>query len=154
MKYWMQSLLILVFAAGSAWVMSMKSERDDLRAEIARRDQIAAEANTQAENNLEHIRTQIPVMVEQAQANAVENYRARYGNRGRTCPDPVVIHGMQPQAWSDGQAQGASGTDARSANTMADPAIEFAQQCAATTALYNAWRELCRSNPLTCEVKE
>jgi hypothetical protein len=152
MRNWKTVLIATVIASclGFSWLQTTRL--NSAKAELAEIQRVSDEATQQTEANLETIRQAIPAMVETAQRNAVANFTARYGIPSNRCVACPVANGMRQNG--DGQAASAARVDATSTDAVVSGAnLEFVQQCAETTALYNAWRELCRTNTLTCEVK-
>jgi hypothetical protein len=142
---------VIASLAGFSWLQTTRLK--SAHAELAEIRSVAEAAQNQTEANLETIRSAIPVMVEQAREGAVRSYCNRHptyctSNAGSYVP---------PRVWTDGcsQTPSASGVDAPSTYTVpTGPDQEFIRECAETTALYNAWRELCLLNDKLCEVKE
>ena len=148
-------LLLIGTLAGLVMIQTARLDatKADLRTLEAQQDiarQQTEKAQDQSDHTIDTLRTAIPRMVDQAQINAVANYRARYGLPGRACPDRDAALGLLPAAGDPAavQAGGAQGADATEPDRVADPALELARQCGETTALYNAWRRWATDNPL------
>jgi hypothetical protein len=151
LRHWKTVLIATVITslAGSLWFQT--NRLDAAKTELAEIQRVSNEATQQTEANLDHIRTQIPVMVAQAESNAVRNYISRYGTRRVNHADRPATERVRSQD-GDSQAASPARVDAACPDAMA-PDADFIKQCAATTALFNAWRKLCEVNPLTCEIK-
>ena len=137
LRFWRESLIALLL--GCLMIQTMRLDSANHELEIIKIQTQAAKETSNA--TIEKLRESIPVMVSQAQTNAVANYKKRFG----------VACGLRPGGllpYSGGEAGSSKGTNEASADAMADPAIELAKQCGETTALYNAWQEWAKSNDL------
>jgi hypothetical protein len=151
LKNWKLVLLGTVLSAGLLGVTILIHQRDSARAELAETQRVAKEAQTQTEASYEILVTKIPVMVAQAEAGAVRNYCARHPTRCRPANPNPVPERVRPD--SGGAFESTCGTYETSTNPIfTRPDEDLIRECAATTALYNAWRELCILNDKLCEV--
>lgn len=127
-----------------------KADLRTLEAQQESARQETTKAQAQSDATIERLRTAIPVMVDQAQINALANFQKRRGNDRSAGADCVPAHGLlrADSGAAAAQTGGAAGADATEPDRVADPALELAQQCGATTALYNAWRQWAGDNAL------
>jgi hypothetical protein len=133
-----------------SWLQTsrLKSAQETL-AEIQR---VATEAQTQTEANLETIRQAVPLMVDAASKNAVSNYRKRYSNLPATGCVPAVPSGVRPEGGDS--APPSAGGPANPSGECVAPDPEFIKACARDAGRLMLWIELCKLNPLTCQVVE
>jgi hypothetical protein len=154
LKNWKLVLLGTVISCLVGLLALQTTRLDSAKAELSEIQRVANEAQTQTEANLETIRNAIPVMVSQAQAGAVRNYCARHPDRCRPAVANPVPERVRPDSGSE--ATSSSGVDETCTYPIfarpTDELKDLIRECAATTALYNAWRELCTLNTQLCEV--
>ena len=152
MSEWKSCLIgtVIALLAGSLWFQT--NRLDAAKKELAEIQRVANEAQQQTEANLETIRSKIPVMVEQAQSNAISNYRKRYSNLPATGCVPAVPSGVRPEG-GDGQAASATVADEPTGESLA-PDPEFIKACARDAGRLMLWQDLCKLNDKLCEVVE
>lgn len=112
----------------------------ELNTRISAANQIAQSYQEETERNLDTLRTALPRMVEIAQANAVINYKAKFGNRliaSCTGPSGVLPSGNQAGIDPADSSQGIDGISE-----------EFILDCAHDTALLVGWQAWAKLNHL------
>ena len=154
MKNWKIALIAMAIASCLAFSWLQTTRLNAAKAELAEIQSVADAAQTQTEANLEHLQKVIPLMVDQAKEGAVRAYCNRHPSRCRNHIDRPAPVGLRPQG-CDGQAPSTINFDAAGTDPIPFGLdTELIEQCAHTTALYNAWREVCARNPALCEVKK
>jgi hypothetical protein len=151
--WWPQLLIGTVIASLAAFSWLQTSRLKSAQETLAQIEATANAAQEQTNANLKRIQEAVPLMVDQAQTNAVRNYLARHRP---PMPDPAgcnVSVGLRPQG-GDGQAPSAPDTDDTSGERLPLMDAEFIKACARDAGRLMLWIELCKLNPLTCQVVE
>lgn len=133
---WKLGLLVLAISLSvvqSIRLTIVTAERDALSAQISVINEKAKSYTEQSEFNAKVINDAIPYMVEQAQKNAISNFRAKYGDRACLLGSGIIPHGMLQSDLRYGQADSAPKSD--------DPTSKFVADCASDARRLQAWQE-------------
>jgi hypothetical protein len=150
LKNWKLVLLGTVISCLVGLLALQTTRLDSAKAELAEIQRVANEAQTQTEANLETIQRAVPIMVEQAQTNAVRNYMDRHRSNK---PDHVVCPVATGLRIPGGSGQVASATVTyEPTGELVAPDPEFIRACARDAGRLQLWQQLCTLNTQLCEV--
>jgi hypothetical protein len=151
-RNWKTALIATAIASCLGLLWFQASRLDAAKKELAQIEATAKAAQQQTEANLETIRQAVPLMVDAAQTNAVRNYLARHRATQPNNAGCNVSVGLRPEG-SDG-APASTSEPAHPSGECVAPDPEFIKACARDAGRLMLWIELCKLNPLTCQVVE
>jgi hypothetical protein len=150
LKNWRLVLLGTVIASLAAFSWLQTSRLKSALEELSLIEVTANAAQAQTEANLETIQRAVPIMVEQAQTNAVRNYMDRHRSNK---PDHVVCPVATGLRIPGGSGQVASATVTyEPTGELVAPDPEFIRACARDAGRLQLWQQLCTLNTQLCEV--
>jgi hypothetical protein len=152
MSEWKKFLIATVILSLVAFSWLQTNRLKSAQETLAQIKATAQAAQNQTEKNLETIRQAVPLMVDAASKNAVSNYRKRYSNLPATGCVLAVPGGVRPEGGDSAPASTSELAHPSGERMALDP--EFIQACARDAGRLMLWIELCKLNPLTCQVVE